>query len=165
MCQCPGSEGTGSLKFSLQSKPPHSEVSTHEYINIRFLILRWDGVAPGFGKELFESDLDRISDNTAMAMERIPVLADANIASVVSGPITYSPDVLPMTGPAFDAPNMWLANGTGYGIIHGGKCSFLVAENIFLTHLGVWVLVCRGSRSHGFPKCSVFLVAAHLAIA
>ena len=69
---------------------------------------------------MFESDLDRISDNVAMAMERIPVLADANIASVVSGPITYSPDVLGITGPAFDLPNMWLAVGTGYGIIHGG---------------------------------------------
>ena len=77
-------------------------------------------MTPGFGKELFESDLDRISDNVAMAMERIPVLADANIASVVSGPITYSPDVLSLTGPAFDLPNMWLAVGTGYGIIHGG---------------------------------------------
>lgn len=82
-------------------------------------------MTPGFGKELFESDLDRIGDNTAAAMERIPVLADANIASVVAGPITYSPDVLPMIGPAFDVPNMWLAVGTGYGIIHGGmlfKC-------------------------------------------
>lgn len=77
-------------------------------------------MTPGFGKELFESDLDRISDNTAAAMERIPVLADANITSVVAGPITYSPDVLPMIGPAFDVPNMWLAVGTGYGIIHGG---------------------------------------------
>ena len=82
-------------------------------------------MTPGFGKELFESDLDRIIDNTAAAMERIPVLADANIASVVAGPITYSPDVLPMIGPAFGVPNMWLAVGTGYGIIHGGmpiKC-------------------------------------------
>ncbi|XP_078368879.1 dimethylglycine dehydrogenase, mitochondrial-like [Oculina patagonica] len=88
----------------------------------------WDSVTPGFGKELFESDLDRISDNTAMAMERIPVLADANIASVVSGPITYSPDVLSMTGPAFDAPNMWLAVGTGYGIIHGGGIGKYLAD-------------------------------------
>ena len=78
-------------------------------------------MTPGFGKELFESDLDRIIDSTAAAMERIPVLADANIASVVAGPITYSPDVLPMIGPAFDVPNMWLAIGTGYGIIHGGR--------------------------------------------
>ena len=48
------------------------------------------------------------------------MLADANIASVVAGPITYSPDVMGIVGPAFDVPNMWLAIGTGYGIIHGG---------------------------------------------
>ena len=77
-------------------------------------------MTPGFGKELFESDLDRISDNVAFAMERVPVLADANITSVVAGPITYSPDVLAMLGPAFDVPNMWLAVGSGYGIIHAG---------------------------------------------
>ncbi|KAJ7385447.1 hypothetical protein OS493_016531 [Desmophyllum pertusum] len=63
-----------------------------------------------------------------MAMERIPVLADANIASVVSGPITYSPDVLAMLGPAFDVPNMWLAVGTGYGIIHGGGIGKYIAD-------------------------------------
>ena len=89
-------------------------------------------MTPGFGKELFESDLDRISDNVAMAMERIPVLADANIASVVSGPITYSPDVLSMTGPAFDLPNMWLAVGTGYGIIHGGIHVILCTDTIMV---------------------------------
>ena len=100
-------------------------------INIRKMIIhifiRWDGVTPGFGKELFESDLDRISDNVAMAMERIPVLADANIASVVSGPISYSPDVSAVIGPAFDLPNMWLAIGTGYGIIHAGMCMLICA--------------------------------------
>ncbi|CAH3156069.1 unnamed protein product [Porites lobata] len=88
----------------------------------------WDGVPPGFGKELFESDLDRISDNVAAAMERIPVLADANIASVVAGPITYSPDVLGMIGPSFDLPNMWLAVGTGYGIIHSGGIGTYLAD-------------------------------------
>lgn len=88
----------------------------------------WDGVTPGFGKELFESDLDRISDNVAMAMERIPVLADANIASVVSGPISYSPDVSAVIGPAFDLPNMWLAIGTGYGIIHAGGIGKYIAD-------------------------------------
>lgn len=88
----------------------------------------WDGVPPGFGKELFESDLDRISDNMAMAMEFIPVLADANIASVVSGPITYSPDVLSITGPAFDLHHMWLAVGTGYGIVHAGGMGKYLAD-------------------------------------
>jgi len=84
------------------------------------LFCRWDGVPPGFGKELYEVDLDRLTDNLQGAMERFPVLQTADIASVVAGPITYSPDVLPMLGPDIEVPNMWLAIGTGYGIIHSG---------------------------------------------
>ena len=76
---------------------------------------------PGFGKELFESDLDSISPYIELAMERIPVLAKTEIASVVSGPITYAPDAMPMLGPAPEVPNMWLAVGTGYGIGHAGS--------------------------------------------
>ena len=37
------------------------------------------------------------------------------IQSVVNGPITYTPDLLPMVGPTL-LPNMWLAVGFGYGI-------------------------------------------------
>ena len=56
-------------------------------------------------------------------MERVPLIENADIASVVAGPITYSPDVLAMLGPAPEVHNMWLAVGTGYGIIHAGGCS------------------------------------------
>lgn len=54
-------------------------------------------------------------------MKRTPVLANAEITSVVSGPITYSPDALPMLGPDAEVPNMWLAVGTGYGIGIAGE--------------------------------------------
>lgn len=57
-----------------------------------------DGVPPGFGKELFESDLDRIMHHVEMAMEMVPVLKNADIINIVSGPITYTPDLLPMVG-------------------------------------------------------------------
>lgn len=79
-----------------------------------------EGVPSGFGKELFQPDLDRIQDNLEMAMERFPCLADGNIQSVVSGPITYSPDLLPMVGPYQGAHNYWCAVGFAYGIIHSG---------------------------------------------
>ncbi|XP_050960873.1 dimethylglycine dehydrogenase, mitochondrial [Labeo rohita] len=79
-----------------------------------------DGVPPGFGKELFESDLDRIMDHVEMAMEMVPVLKNADIINVVSGPITYTPDLLPMIGPHQGARNYWTAIGFGYGIIHSG---------------------------------------------
>ncbi|CAL8320255.1 unnamed protein product [Lota lota] len=79
-----------------------------------------DGVPPGFGKELFESDLDRIMDHVEMAMEMVPVLKTADIINIVSGPITYTPDLLPMVGPHQGARNYWTAIGFGYGVIHAG---------------------------------------------
>lgn len=80
----------------------------------------WDEVPPGFGKELFESDLDRINVHIEAAMEMIPVLKKAEIASVVAGPITYTPDVIGLLGPSHEVYNYWLATGSGYGIIHSG---------------------------------------------
>ncbi|XP_077988921.1 dimethylglycine dehydrogenase, mitochondrial-like [Glandiceps talaboti] len=79
-----------------------------------------EGVPPGFGKELFESDLDRIDENLAAAMEMVPVLKTADIQSVVCGPITYTPDILPMVGPYQGLHNYWCLVGFGYGIIHSG---------------------------------------------
>lgn len=67
----------------------------------------------GFGKELFESDLDRIMDHVEMAMEMVPVLKNADIINIVSGPITYTPDLLPMIGPHQGARNYWTAIGFG----------------------------------------------------
>lgn len=85
------------------------------------LFSRWDAVPEGFGKELFESDMNRISDYVETFMKRTPVLANAEIISVVSGPITYSPDAIPLVGPDVRVPNMWLALGTGYGIGLAGR--------------------------------------------
>ncbi|MEE6458505.1 hypothetical protein FKM82_000312 [Ascaphus truei] len=79
-----------------------------------------EGVPPGFGKELFESDLDRIMDHVEAAMEMVPVLKQADIINIVSGPITYTPDILPMVGPHQGVQNYWVAVGFGYGIIHAG---------------------------------------------
>ncbi len=67
---------------------------------------------PGFGKELFEPDLDRLQPHLEAAMKLMPCFQSAEIQSVVNGPITYSPDVLPLIGPTRLA-NMWLAVGFG----------------------------------------------------
>ncbi|NXI07834.1 M2GD protein, partial [Irena cyanogastra] len=79
-----------------------------------------NGVPPGFGKELFESDLDRIMEHIEAAMEMVPVLRKADIINTIAGPITYSPDILPMVGPHQGVRNYWVAIGFGYGIIHAG---------------------------------------------
>ena len=69
----------------------------------------------GFGKELFQGDLERVSGHLEKLMERIPCLERAEVQNVVSGPITYSPDVLPMVGPASTSlRNYWLAAAFRY---------------------------------------------------
>lgn len=78
-------------------------------------------VTPGFGKELFENDLDRIMDHIEIAMERFPCVKDADIQSIIAGPITYTPDILPMAGPDPELMNYWVAIGFGYGVVHAGN--------------------------------------------
>ena len=91
------------------------------WLKLYWLLCRWDGVPPDFGKELFENDMDVLLRYFRLAIKRMPVLAKAEIASVISGPITYSPDAMPMLGPAPELPNMWMAAGSGYGIGHAGN--------------------------------------------
>lgn len=64
-----------------------------------------------FGKELFDSDIDRLQDHVELAMERVPVLQTAEIQSCVAGPITYTPDLMPMVGPYQGLHNYWVAIG------------------------------------------------------
>lgn len=54
-----------------------------------------------------------------MAMEMVPVLKKADIINVVSGPITYTPDLLPMVGPHQGVRNYWTAIGFGWVLKHG----------------------------------------------
>ena len=85
------------------------------------------GVPAGFGKELYPGDLERLAPHLESAMESFPCFAEAEIQSVVNGPITYSPDILPLVGPTL-LPNMWVAVGFGYGIVHGGGVGRFLAD-------------------------------------
>jgi len=60
-------------------------------------------------------------------MNAFPCFQEAEIQSVVNGPITYTPDLLPMVGPTL-LPDMWLAVGFGYGIVHGGGVGKYLAD-------------------------------------
>lgn len=64
--------------------------------------------------ELFEPDIDRISEHVDAAMEMIPCLQHAEIKNVTSGPITYAPENIPYIGPYLNLPNYWLAAAFGY---------------------------------------------------
>lgn len=87
-----------------------------------------DKVPPGFGKELFNPDLDRLTEHIESAMELVPALRTAEIRTTVSGPITYTADSLPCIGPVPRFPNYWVAVGFAYGIIHSGGAGRYLAE-------------------------------------
>lgn len=86
------------------------------------------GVPPNFGKELFDSDIDRIVDHLTVAMNRFPPFANADIQRVISGPITFAPENLPIIGPTPQLKNYWNAVGFGYGIIHSGGAGRYLAD-------------------------------------
>lgn len=86
------------------------------------------GVPPGFGKELFPADVDRISENLATAMQRVPVFEKAGIKNVICGPISYAPDAVPIVGQIPGARNQWAAVGMSYGIAHAGGMGKYLAD-------------------------------------
>jgi dimethylglycine dehydrogenase len=87
-----------------------------------------DGIPPAFGMELMPPDLDSIEHIIAMAMERVPALANAGIKTVVNGPITFTPDANPMVGPAFGVRNGWLLTGSSMGVMEGGGAGAFLAD-------------------------------------
>ena len=86
-----------------------------------------DGVPPEFGMELLPPELDRVESIVAMAMERVPALAQAGIRTVVNGPITFTPDANPLVGPAFGLDNAWLLAGSSMGVMEGGGAGRFLA--------------------------------------
>ncbi|MET3581938.1 dimethylglycine dehydrogenase [Mesorhizobium robiniae] len=87
-----------------------------------------DGVPPQFGMELLPPDLDRVEHIIALAMERVPALANAGIKTVVNGPITFTPDANPLVGPAFGLANAWLLTGSSMGVMEGGGAGSFLAD-------------------------------------
>ena len=52
---------------------------------------------------------------------------------------SYSPDILPMLGPSLQ-PNMWLAVGFAYGIVHGGAVGHFLSNWILNGEPGMYSL-------------------------
>ncbi len=87
-----------------------------------------DGVPSDFGMELLPPDLGRVQDIVAMAMKRVPAVADGGLKRIVNGPITFTPDANPLIGPAFDVPNAYLLTGSSMGVMEGGGAGKFLAE-------------------------------------
>lgn len=67
---------------------------------------------------LFDADYDRIGFWLERAFERVPLLADKGIKSVIRGAIAHTPDGEPLFGPS-GIPNFWQFAGVQVGIADG----------------------------------------------
>ncbi|KLN58869.1 FAD-dependent oxidoreductase [Kiloniella spongiae] len=89
-----------------------------------------DGIDPNFVNALCPDDLDRISDTLEGAFERMPVLMEVGIHTVVNGPITYTIDGAPLVGPIPGKRNAFCIIGLRAGLGEGGGLGWLLAQQI-----------------------------------
>ena len=87
-----------------------------------------DGIDPEFTQALCESDLDRCLDNMERIFERLPVLTEAGIHTVINGPITYTIDGAPLIGQIPGIENAYCAIGLRAGIGESGGHGKILAE-------------------------------------
>jgi dimethylglycine dehydrogenase len=90
----------------------------------------WDDGTPWESEnELFEPDYDRIMPWLENALERMPILADKGIKSVVHGAITHPPDGNMLLGPS-GVKNFWLCCGSQVGIAWGPGAGKYLAQSM-----------------------------------
>jgi dimethylglycine dehydrogenase len=87
-----------------------------------------DGAPWDYGIELLQPDVDRISDELALAMRRYPVLENTPINTWVNGAFTFSPDGNPLVGPVPGVKNYWSACAVMAGFLQGGGVGKSLAE-------------------------------------
>jgi dimethylglycine dehydrogenase len=89
-----------------------------------------DGIDPNFSNDLCPDDFDRVIDVMEGAIKRLPCLESAGIASIINGPITYTPDGLPLVGPIPGRRNAYCITGLRAGLGEGGGHGWLLAQII-----------------------------------
>lgn len=121
---------------------------------------------PGFGRELFADDLDRIEENLTRAIERAPAVGAAGIKRVINGPMIWSPDSAALFGPVPELSNYFCCNGIIPGFSQSGGLGRLAAEWIIegepKLDLFAWDLARYGDwASKAFTKARVGDQYAH----
>ncbi len=89
-----------------------------------------EGIDPSFSNELCPNDLDRVLPVLENVIERLPCLAEVGVHTVVNGPITYTPDGLPLVGAIPGKRNAWCIVGLRAGLGEGGGHGWLLAQQI-----------------------------------
>jgi glycine cleavage system aminomethyltransferase T/glycine/D-amino acid oxidase-like deaminating enzyme len=92
----------------------------------------WRGKPPvDFGRELFEPNMERLELFALPAAERLPVLNEIGIQTVINGPIPVSADGEPIMGQAPQLDNFYVACGFTAGIAASGGAG-LALSNLIL---------------------------------
>ena len=87
-----------------------------------------NGTPQDFGHDLLPDDLDRIVENVARAMHRMPCLETAGIKRVINGPMIMTPDIRPLFGPVPELLNYFTISGLIPGFSLGGGLGKMMAE-------------------------------------
>jgi 4-methylaminobutanoate oxidase (formaldehyde-forming) len=97
----------------------------------------WEDGAPGcwkqwppfdFARELFPANMDRLSLFALPAAERLPILNDIGIRTIINGPIPVSADGEPVMGLAPELDNFYVACGFTAGIAASGGAGEAMAN-------------------------------------
>ncbi|WP_285671172.1 GcvT family protein [Paralimibaculum aggregatum] len=87
-----------------------------------------DGIDPGFTMALSPDDPDRVLPVLENVFERMPCLTETGIHTIINGPITYTPDGLPLVGRIPRRRNAWCITGLRAGLGEGGGHGWLLAQ-------------------------------------
>ncbi|CAN5680674.1 FAD-dependent oxidoreductase [soil metagenome] len=109
-----------------------------------------DGVPFNFGRELFQPNQDRLEAFMLPAAERLPILNEIGIRTVINGPIPISPDGEPIMGLAPERDNFYVACGFTSGIAASGGAGKAMAEWIVEGEPGLdlWAFDVRRFGNH-----------------
>ena len=108
------------------------------------------GVPFSFGRELFQPNQDRLEAFLLPAAERLPILNELGIRTVINGPIPISPDGEPIMGLAPERDNFYVACGFTSGIAASGGAGKAMAEWIVegAPGLDLWAFDVRRFGNH-----------------
>ncbi len=103
-----------------------------------------------FGRELFDGNFDRFENIIVPAAERIPLLNEVGIQTMINGPIPVSADGEPIMGPVADYDNLFLACGFTAGIAASGGAGLSLARWILNGDPGMdlWTFDARRFGKH-----------------
>ncbi len=109
-----------------------------------------NGMPEGFGQELLEPNFNRFEQIILKAVERVPILNELGLRTLINGPIPVSPDGEPIMGPAPELDNFFVACGFTAGIAGSGGAGKVMAE--WITHgepeYDIWNFDLRRFGSH-----------------